>query len=167
MGVVLDGFPTWSQNADPQSDGTQDPFATTMCGEECCSIVQMGQTMEYRTESQVRDAMPGHQGHGETTAADLAGYLESVGLYPLVQQRSAGSLKSFLKYALDRGMPCIVLGHFLSPNVLHWVVVIGYGDDHCLFIDPWYGRLDARHWRPFLGLCEGDVVVSRTRSQAT
>lgn len=166
MGVLLDGFPTWSQNADPDPSGFADPFAATDCGEECCSIVLFAQMHTYTTAGQVRRAMPGHEKQGETTADDIAHYLEEAGLFPMSLHRNSAQLKSFLKYSLDRDMPSIVLGNFISPTVLHWVVVIGYGDDHCLYIDPWYGRLDAKHWKDFLALAEGDVVLSRTRDQA-
>lgn len=167
MGVMLDGYPTWSQNADPMPDGTSDPFAATDCGEECCSIVLYGQMRKYTTAGQIRQQIPGHAQRGETTAADLASYLTSEGLYPLVQQTKADGLKTLLKRSVANDMPCIALGHFLSPNVLHWVVVIGYGDDHCLYVDPWYGRLDAKHWSPFLSLCTGDVVQVGSRRERT
>lgn len=167
MGVMLDGFPTWSQNADPEPNGQADPFAATDCGEECCSIVLYGQMKAYTTAGQVRRMMQGHSDHGETTSNDIAFFLENAGTYPLTQYKVGADLKAAIKRAVNAGSPVITLGHFLSPNVLHWVVVIGFGNDHVLYIDPWYGRLEARHWLPFLGLCAGQHVVSRTRSQAT
>lgn len=163
MGRVLDGFPTWSQNRDPNPDGSADPFASTSCGEECCSIVLYGLRREYTTAGQVRDAMPGHADHGETTAADLVGFLSRRGLFPLAQYVPGDGLKDLIRKGIDSTWPIIVLGNFVAPTVLHWVVVIGYGDDHALFIDPWYGRLEALHWSSFLAVCQDTVVTVMAR----
>lgn len=62
------------------------------------------------------------------------------------------------KAAIRDGDPSILLGKWISPNVLHWVVGIGYGNDALLAMDPWTGMLTAYRWRVVALLATGDVV---------
>lgn len=165
MGKTLDGYPTWNQRHDPDASGKEDAFSTTDCGEECCSIVLYALLRVYTTESQVRAAMPGHQDHGETTAADIDLYLSKAGLYPLLSEQPAELLKSALKGSVDAGMPSICLGYYVDTTILHWVVVIGYGNDHVIYVDPWYGDMLCSGWSVFLAHSTGTRIEVGKRSQ--
>lgn len=158
MGLTLDGYPTWSQNADPDPTLGTDPYERTDCGEECCAIVQFGAGLGYVTETQVRDAMPGHGGHGETTGSDIATYLESIGLVAASIAIAPQILQLYIKKRVALGRPLILLGYWVVPTVLHWVVVIGYGNDHMFYIDVWDGRVKALHWKQVRALYFGTGV---------
>lgn len=158
MGRTLDGYPTWSQNADPDPTQGADPFAVTDCGEECCSIIQFALGLGYTTETQVRERMPGHSGHGETSAADIADYLEGVGCRVLHLAAAGESLQMLVKAYISIGAPVVLLGNWVSPNVLHWVIAIGYGNDHLLYLDPWDGRMKAIHWSSARTLYKGSFI---------
>lgn len=162
MGATLDGYPTWNQNSDPDPTQGADPFATTDCGEECCAIVQYGMGQGYVTETQVRERMPDHQGRGQTSGMDIAGYLNSVGVRAQRLVVAPNNLNMTIRMHVAARLPCILLGNFVSPTVLHWVVAVGYGNDHLLYNDPWDGRMKAMHWEHVKSLFAGEVVsVSR------
>lgn len=161
-GLILDGYPTWNQNRDPKPDGSQDPFATTDCGEECCAILLYALKGEYLTETQVREAMPGHSDHGETTPLDLVTFLKTRFRDGSSFTLGKSTFKSYLKSLIRNGAPAISLGYYISPSRLHWVVVVGFGNDHVVCIDPWYGRMVAWHWSQFLAASVGTVVVAAT-----
>lgn len=162
MGLTLDGYPTWNQNNDPDPTQGADPFASTDCGEECCAIVQYGLGQGYVTETQVRERMPDHQGRGETSGTDIANYLSGVGVRAQRLVVAPNNVEATIKASIGTRLPCIVLGRFVSPTVLHWVVAVGYGNDHLLYNDPWDGRMKAMHWLHVIALFAGEIVhVSR------
>lgn len=146
MGKTLDGFPTWCQLRDPLPSGVSDPFAAQDCGEESCSIVEYAFTGKYTTEEQVRHEMPGHESSAPTTGFDLVQYLRKVGVGSEVTQITAANLQAEVKLGVRLGRCAILLGNWVSASALHWVVAIGYGNDHMLYVDPWYGEMRAMHW---------------------
>lgn len=149
----------WSQNADPDANGFVDAYFTADCGEECCSIVQFALGRGYTHEADVRLAMPGHRDHGQTTGPDLAAYLQSVGLKAQYIGSGYSETREAVKHHIDRSRPCILLGYWLSKSILHWVVVIGHGNGHMLYIDPWDAQLKAIPWSRAGALYAGGYVV--------
>lgn len=161
MGKTLDGYPTWNQNADPDAKLGADPYAASDCGEECCAIVQYGSGKGYVSETQVRQAMPGHEMHGETSGDDIASYLSTVGVPASRIAISTNALEVSVKVGIAQGLPSILLGYWVSPTTLHWVVAIGYGNDHLIYLDPWDGRQKCLHWKAARLLYAGTLVQVR------
>jgi ABC-type bacteriocin/lantibiotic exporter with double-glycine peptidase domain len=166
VGRILDGFPLWSQNADPGAGGIVDAYYTADCGEECCSIVQRALGAGYTTEGDIRRAMPGHKDHGETTGPDLVAYLQSAHIHATYKEGTPPAARAGIPLEIRRGSPCIALGYWLSSRILHWVVVIGYGNDHCFYIDPWDGQLKAVRWNRFMALSAGGYVVASRQNSS-
>lgn len=164
MGLTLEGFPTWCQLRDPLPSGVSDPFATQDCGEECCSIVQYALTGTYTTEEQVRHAMPGHEMSALTSGFDLVTYLKSVGVGSELSQLPQDGLQAEVKLGIRLGRCAILLGYWVSVSALHWVIAIGFGNDHMLYIDPWYGEMRAMHWADARARFRGQVVRAWQRA---
>lgn len=164
MGKTLDGFPTWCQLRDPLPSGATDPFQAQDCGEECCSIVQYALTGVYTTEEQVRHAMPGHELVALTTGFDLVEYLKKVNVGAELTQLTSAQLQAEVKRSVGLEMAEILLGHWVSASALHWVVAIGYGNDHLLYIDPWYGEMRAMHWADAKARFDGQGVRTWQRA---
>lgn len=156
--VVPLPVPAWSQRNDPNPDGSQDPYWYEDCGEQCVSIVTYACRGVEVPQGVVRVQMHGLGGRGLSSGADLARQLERWHFSVIRQQLSAEATLAYLRQAVAaRRSPC-VLGHWLSPTLLHWVVVVEITPDGVTFQDPWYGTrrgLSLAHWSD---LYAGDLV---------
>lgn len=159
MGRVLDGYPWWSQRLDTDpSTHVLDPYWAQDCGEECVAIVVMAKTRRYLTEQQVRNAIPGHQTTGLTTPSDLQLALQYYGVVSKHYLDAVESVKSAVVEQVDIGRPTLLLGHWIDPAVLHWVVAIGYGNGALFVLEPWAGRVAAYSWGEVHSRATGDEL---------
>lgn len=165
MGLTLDNYPCWSQNADPDPDGQADPFASTDCGWEACSIVIRGRTGEYTAEGTLRRESGTHDDHGATIAGDLVTCLHRHGVMAVGLQVPFDTLRFSVKQAITKGVPVILLGRFVDPAVLHWIVAIGFGNDHLIYVDPWDGRMKCLRWGAVESLYAGALVRVASRDK--
>lgn len=159
MGTLLDGYPWWSQLRDPSPVTHQtDPYATTDCGEECCSILIRGRTGEYTWAGGLRQELPDHSMTGRTDSSDLVQLLKNHSVYAERYTTVIGQLRDVVARDIEKGRPCILLGRWLVPTVLHWVLAIGYGNGALLAMEPWQGIVRAWSWHDVQSLATGDVV---------
>lgn len=158
MGKTLDNYPTWSQNADPSPDGPPDLFATTDCGWECCSIIIYGLTRVYTTEGTLRKEDSTAVDHGYTSPGQLVQCLTRHAITAQQLVVAPSRLKSLVKEYIDAGYPALALGHWIDPNILHWLVAVGYGNDHLLWLDVWSGKMVCSRWTWAEAFFAGSVV---------
>lgn len=163
MGTILDGYPWWSQLTDPDPrTGRPDVFATTDCGEEVVSIWLMGKTRLYTDAADLRRMLPQPRIDGRTTAADLIGLLERHGEPAEGVQVGAIAIKAAVHEQVALLEPLAILGNWIRPDVLHWVLGMGYGNDALVAMEPWTGRMVAYRWAVVHSLATGTVVQHRS-----
>lgn len=159
MGKLLDGFPYWSQLRDPSpSTHALDPYATTDCGEECVSIVIKRETREYTWAGQLRLELGPGRTDGRTDGVDLAHLLTKHHVPAERHADKLAGLHSTVITEVEHGRASILLGRWLIPTELHWVVAIGYGNGAMLCMEPWKGELVAYRWQVVHSLATGEVV---------
>lgn len=159
MGKLLDGFPWWSQQFDPDPrTGRPDIFASTDCGEEAVSIWIAGRKKEYTDAADLRRMLKGDRVDGTTSGGDLAHLLTEHGLPSFPVQTPIHNLRLNIRHEIDQGLPVAVLGYWLLPTELHWVLGIGYGNNAFLAMEPWWGKLTAYRWDSVYSVATGDYV---------
>lgn len=159
MGKLLDGFPWWSQQFDPDPrTGRPDIFASTDCGEETVSIWIAGRTKKYTDAADLRRMLKGDRIDGRTTSEDLAYLLNEHGLPSAPVQAPVHNLRLSLRHEIDMGLPAAVLGNFLLPTELHWLLMVGYGNNAMIAMEPWWGKLTAYRWDTVYSVATGDYV---------
>lgn len=159
MGRLLDGYPWWSQLRDPSPvTHLADVYATTDCGEECCSILIRGQTGEYTWAGGLRQELVPKRNSGITDGGDLVRLLANHQVHAERYRTVLSGLRDVVAGDIVRGLPSIVLGRWIAPSVLHWVLAIGYGNGAMLCMEPWQGILRAYSWHEVQSLATGDLV---------
>lgn len=159
MGQILDGYPWWSQLLDPDPrTGRPDVYASTDCGEEVVSVWLMGYKGLYTSASDLRRALSGSRVDGRTTGSDLAYLLRLRGVNGAESNVRPTELKGVVRAAVARSSPVALLGVWLAPGILHWVLGVGYGDDALIAMEPWAGRLVAYRWHVVESLATGSLV---------
>lgn len=159
MGQILDGYPWWSQLTDPDPrTGRPDVFASTDCGEEVVSIWTAGKTGKYTDAADLRRALPGPRVDGVTSGGDLVYLLSLAGILAEAGVLPVRSLKAAVHEDIGEGQPLAVLGRWVSPVVLHWILGVGFGNDAFVAMEPWSGRMAAYRWSVVSSLAIGTVV---------
>jgi hypothetical protein len=159
LGKTLDGFPWWSQITDPDPRTHKpDIYATTDCGEEVSSIWIAGKTGLYTDAADLRRGLPGNRTNGITNGDDIVTMLGSKGIQARINSWSLDIYQSRVRAEIDRGEPVGLLGYWIDPAVLHWVLGLGYGNGALLALDPWAGKLTAYGWSYVRSVATGDVV---------
>lgn len=159
MGKTLDGYPWWSQNTDPDPrTGKPDIYAATDCGEETVSIWIAGRKKEYTDAADLRRALKGERSDGRTSGDDLA-YLLGLHNLPATAVRAGiPDLHSSLRHEIDQGLPVAVLGNWILITELHWLLMVGYGNNALISMEPWRGALTAYRWDTVYSRATGDYV---------
>jgi hypothetical protein len=152
--------PRWDQLNDPDANGGLDPLRTNDCGEECAAELLYYWTGQEVSAFQIRLDLPGHAESAQTTGADIAGYLRSRGIPAMRHEVPPGRYRKLIGRQLESGSPCALLGYWIAPNILHWVVAKGYGQGLLVYNDPWGGVVQERSWQWVLAHAEGTVVLT-------
>lgn len=108
----------------------------------------------------IRALIPGHSTHGETTATDLQDVLGLFHVAAVAMEVSDAYMRGHLAAYLTASHPVIVLGNWLDPHILHWVVAVGYGNGKLAFNEPFYGERRLEPWDWAIQRYAGDMVVS-------
>lgn len=157
-------MPHWSQLRDTMGFYGTDQNASLDCGEECCSLLVFSTRGIEVPAGYIRWLIGVPEGLG-TTGNDLAGYLRREG-YHNARVRWPASDAGWLAIGLHvrEGRLCIMLGHWLSPDVGHWMVPLAQSRDTLLVSDPWSGahRTVTRHF--FTERFEGQIVEVQARA---
>lgn len=161
MGKILDGYPYWTQQDDPDSTGRQDQFSTQDCGWEACSIVIKGLLGEVTNEGDLRREDPTAVSHGTTVGAQLVACLARHRVTAVRHTMFPLPARAAIKVGIDNGFPSVYLGFWVAPTVLHWIVCLGYGNDSLVYMDPWDGQLKAMRWNVVASKAFGEVVGVR------
>lgn len=84
--------------------------------------------------------IPGHQTYGQTTGPELVKVMHVLGLSPVIKYAAMNAVLQTVRRAVTAGVPPIVLGNWVSPSILHWVLVVGASDIGWVVNDPWGGQ---------------------------
>lgn len=146
------GIPAWNQNRDPLPDGNEDPYHDSDCGEECAAM-----RIYYRTGLELpagvlRTLIPGHGASGATTGPELVGVMRLFHLSPVYREITGAAIQAFCTRSIVQGTPPILIGNWVSPHILHWVLGVDAGRDALTVNDPWGG---VRRYLPW------DIVLQR------
>lgn len=158
MGSLSD-IPAWNQNRDPLPDGQEDPYHDTDCGEECAAMRIYYRTGVELPAGVLRELIPGHARRGETSGMDLVGVMRLFGLSPVYKRVATDAVQLLLGEAVRKGIPAIVLGTWVAPTVLHWVLVVGADGGGVWVNDPWGGVRRYIPWGIFLHRYAGECIV--------
>lgn len=147
--IPADSIPLWSQLHDPNPDGRPDPWSTTDCGwESVCIVARMCRGVVVG-EGDARAQLGGAGTIGISSARQLEALLRHWEFSPSVTTPDAAHAGLDVRTALGSGYPVIALGEWVTPGVLHWVVIVGATASSFSYEDPWYGRLehvDSGEW---------------------
>lgn len=87
----------------------------------------------------IRAMIPNHQDHGSTSGSDLVGVMRLFGLHPVQLPLAPNIVLQHLQKAVVLGIPPIILGNWVSPLILHWVLVVDALTTGIVVNDPWGG----------------------------
>lgn len=137
----LEQMPAWNQLNDPIADGSQDPFASSDCGFECCAMVKYA-TDKARPNwaaGNIRQMYRGWQGQGLTTADDLVRVLAKLDVPAHTRVCNAATAMIEWNHSIADNKPVIALGDW-DGNELHWIVIVGSPPGNQWIVnDPWGG----------------------------
>lgn len=156
---VLNGYPWWSQLADPDPRTHRpDIYATTDCGEECVSIWIQGKLGKYTDAADLRRQLQGPRTDGRTTGRDLALLLSLHAISAVPDLVPPVALRDAVRARISQNEPVAALGEWVQQGVLHWVLGIGYGNDSFIVMEPWSGRMTCYRWAVVQLLARGEIV---------
>lgn len=141
--------PTWNQHDDPNPVGGQDPYWYEDCGEQCISMVAAACRGISVPQGVIRVQMHGAGGRGLSSPDDIEAQLRRMHFDAAHHTLSAPDALAYIGQAVASGRSTIVLGHWVAPTLLHWVVVVEATPDGVTFNDPWTGKqrgLSNVHW---------------------
>lgn len=152
-------IPTWDQERDPLPDGSLDPYRDTDCGEECAAMRIYYRTGRELSAGMLRLRLPGTRVDGRTTRDDIAFLLRSEGLRPSPIVLPAYTLAGNLQAKAAAGVPSIVLGSWVSPHILHWLLVVQAGVTGIAVNDPFGGRRYFLPWDLVMQRYAGECIL--------
>lgn len=91
-------------------------------------------------EGDARMQMGGPLRPGLTNGDDLVALLRSWNFTPHLLTGPADAVAALMRPLLAAGHPLICLGEWITPGVLHWVVLTDISPGWFHFADPWHGQ---------------------------
>jgi hypothetical protein len=155
--------PLWNQLADPLPTGALPQYGYEECGEECVAEVIYAQHGVAVEADWLRYQLGGPARRGLTTAADLQRLLALANVAALVAEPPAAALPAELQRICGAGRMAIVLGAWITPGVLHWVLVTRADAQGVGYNDPWGGVRRTAAYRD-LGARYAGALVEITRA---
>lgn len=165
-GATARPYPVWNQLDDPLPTGTLPSLGYEECGEECCAMVIAAQHGVEVEADALRAQLGGPGGQALTSAGDLVKILGRNNVAAVAISPAVDDLAAVVQAAIGDGRAAVVLGHWLAPGVLHWVLVTRADAAGCGYNDPWGGRRVVRDWADFRALYAGSVVEVTRRPDA-
>jgi hypothetical protein len=157
-GALARPYPLWSQLADPLPTGALPAQGYEECGEECCAMVIYAQHGCALEADALRFALGGAARTGLTTGEDLVRILRGQNVAAALQQVAGAEVAARLRAITAEGRAAICLGAWITPGVLHWVLVTRADAAGCGYNDPWGGLRKTAPWRDFTGRYAGELV---------
>lgn len=127
-------------------DGGQDAFSTSDCGEECAAMRIWYRTGIALPAGILRELIPGHSDHGETSPEELVILMRIFGLRPVTMPSTVDAVQGHIRDAIAKLIPPIVLGYWESRTVLHYVLGVAADDSYLTVNDPWGGKRSKLSW---------------------
>jgi hypothetical protein len=153
------GYPLWNQLGDPDPSGVLPVQRWNDCGEECCAELIARQHGVQVEADYLRFLLGGPRRLGQTTAEDLVKILALNNVAAEVQTPPAPALPVALQAATSKGMAVIVLGRWVAPGILHWVLCTRSDPAGMSANDPWGGVRRSWAWSDAERAYAGELVV--------
>lgn len=154
--------PLYDQLRDPLPDGGLPAGRYNECGEECCSMVIHQQHGVEVSADALRAQLGGPGRAPITDGPDLVKILGHNNVAAGIHGWTAAEAPAHITASCAAGRSVIVLGRWLSPTVLHWVLVTTADATGIGYNDPWGGVRGAATWELF-GQRYGGQLVTVTR----
>lgn len=138
-GTTLPAPPIVGQNVTLLPDGTVDPDHATDCGESCVAAVLLAHSGFEITPGCVRQAIAPGSTTGLTTGGMLARFLNGVGVRAIREYVYTADIWEHLADLRHHGKYVILLGNWLDPLLLHWVVAYQRTSTGVWVMEPWTG----------------------------
>jgi hypothetical protein len=152
-------FPLWDQLADPLSTGVLAEQRYNECGEECCAeVIYQQHGVEVNADA-LRAQIHGAGGTGLTTGMDLVKILTRNNVPAVRHPWSLAEARVHLQASSAAGRAVIVLGRWISPTILHWVLVTAADGAGVSYNDPWGGLRIVIDWATFTERYAGELVT--------
>lgn len=113
---------------------------------------------KYTSAAELRRDLGKPSTDGRTAPPDLVHLAGKYGLAAKRDSWSGSLIRAELKAYIGAGAAGAVLGTWIDPSILHWVLAIGYGNGAMLAMEPWNGNLRAWPWSVVQSLATGDAV---------
>lgn len=151
-------FPLWNQLADPLPDGAMSPTAASDCGWECVAMIVAAYRGLDFDAAALRQAALIPATEWGSRAGELSRTLNGFRLRSMVKRLDSPMVFAQSKNRAQRGLPSIILGRWLIPTELHWVLVVGSGPNIITVNDPWGGHRRNLNAGDVYARAEGTVV---------
>jgi hypothetical protein len=158
--------PVWNQLQDPLPTGALPAWRFEECGEECVAEVIYAQHGVEVMADALRAQLGGPGRRGLTTGADLVRLLNRNNVPATALAPPDGAVAAQIQACTMAGGLVIVLGRWVSPTVLHWVLVTRADTNGCGANDPWGGVRRTWVWSEFEAAYAGEIVAVRRRPDA-
>lgn len=109
---------------------------------------------------EIREELGGHLQDARTTGADLAAYLHKRGVRANAIEPGTAQVRSLLHSEVYGGHPGAILGAYVAPGFLHWILYRAAGNGLVGYNDPWTDSFQIRHWGWLLARYAGQVVTT-------
>lgn len=137
--AALKTIPSGNQLDDPLPDGAQDPQATVDCGEEAVSDLLAWWGLPFLPAGVLRQALGGWHRAGLTTASDIVRLLALFKVPSHTRVTDGATAWVEIGRAVGAGLPCVMLGAWLAPSLLHWRLAVAFDPTAVTCRDPWGG----------------------------
>ena len=135
----LTWLPLWKQSAGLLPDGSPDPQQYNDCGETCVAMVIAALTGVLMEPGAIRQQLGGSERSGLTTGTDLVTAFALNGVSASTAEHGASVGWDVCVAAYGQAEPAIILGNWLSPDCLHWMLLDDKHPGYLTMIDPWTG----------------------------
>lgn len=144
-----------SQRLNLLPDGSPDPEWFNDCGEACVASVLLTLRGFMIPPGCLRAAEEGLKGPGLTNGPQLAHIATSIGLSAVYAAGSASAAWTICHHLRRVGRYAVILGEWLSPGALHWLLAYEGDRELVWCMDPWnsewLGVDNRRFMRDFAG----------------
>jgi hypothetical protein len=158
-GAAVRPAPAWNQLADPLSQGGLPAQRYQECGEECCAEVIYQQHGVEVSADALRARIHGAAGTGLTAGPDLVKLLGLNNVAAELHTWPVGEAPAHIQASAAAARAVIVLGTWISPTVLHWILVTAADSAGIHYNDPWGGLKLSIPWATFAERYGGQLVT--------
>lgn len=107
----------------------------------------------------IRTLIPDKGSTGATTGPELVAVMRRFQLTPVHLTPGTNAVRHYIERSVTASVPPIVLGTWVSPKVLHWLLVVDAMQTGMVVNDPWGGRRYFLPWDLALRRYAGSCIV--------